>query len=268
MWDLTPILLLAKSLPDIPDAAKGVTAFTRKLFKSRRVVFTGKAGVGKTVLFDHLRGAHKGPGYAPPGPSLKAEKGRVRPAGKSGKVLVVPGDISSPRLEALDRVFKEGMPDVFVHCVANGYTTIRSPFAAGARAAGRLGIAGFRLDEHNDELRDLHDLATRIEAASRKDPKPFAFLIAVAKADLYAGELVNAEERYAPGGPGPFSEAVASLANRVGTIRMRWDAWPVATWLEEFTFGTKKMPTALDTAQRDAMLAVFAHKLGRLINAS
>lgn len=96
------------------------------LGKKSALAITGMAGVGKTVLYDHLRGDAPKLGYQPPGTSRKAERGHVLSSHQRIGLVVVPGQHFSVRLEELGKLFadKPGVDGV-IHVVSYGYNTIR-----------------------------------------------------------------------------------------------------------------------------------------------
>ena len=64
---------------------------TRLRGRKSSIVFTGMAGVGKTVLLDYLSGTAYQPNYAPPGRSETVEKKQITAPKQRINALVVPG---------------------------------------------------------------------------------------------------------------------------------------------------------------------------------
>ncbi|HUK91999.1 MAG TPA: hypothetical protein VLZ81_16485, partial [Blastocatellia bacterium] len=102
-WMLPAAKELYQRRDEITGAWEKITALL--LGKKRSIAFTGMAGVGKTVLFDHLTGKAYKQGYTPPSTSLVKEAGKVSFQKKRIHITVIPGQDSMPRLEAVDEIF-------------------------------------------------------------------------------------------------------------------------------------------------------------------
>src|SRR5438477_4920821 len=104
------------------DIAGGWKKFTTWLLGAKSVVaFTGAAGVGKTVLLDHLSGHAFKAGYQPPAQSQKDEKAGISEHRKRIRLVTIPGQTSGPRFEAFKKVMSDKETvDGIIHVVANG----------------------------------------------------------------------------------------------------------------------------------------------------
>lgn len=235
------------------------TLFGRK----KNIAFTGMAGVGKTVLFDHLSGKAYMPGYTPPPKSESAERGKIAAQKKRLRVSVIPGQPAFPRMEELDKLFRgKKAVDGVVHVAASGFIDLRNAAAESALVeAGVNTIAAFRKSQLQRELDDLNDTCEIIRQAIYKHRKPAWMLIAVTKADLYYGEVAEVERYYSPDGISKFIDRLKELQHQVGTDSFSWDALPVCSWLEDFHWNKQTQPSVLKPNQRDHYLAIFAKRL-------
>jgi hypothetical protein len=236
------------------------------LGKKSSLAVTGMAGVGKTVLFDHLSGEAYKHGYKPPGKSEEEESGKVSAKGKRIAFRTVPGDSASPRRESIDSLFLGKKPvDGVIHVVANGFVEVRKPVAQTAlvRDFGLDTLQKFRQFHLSEELKDLHETCELIRQSFKKHRKPSWLLVAVTKADLFYGHIAAAEEYYSPEGGGDFSQRIKLLQSQVGSDNLRWDARPACAWLEDFEWNGEKQPGTLKPDARDHYIALFAGQLER-----
>jgi GTPase SAR1 family protein len=156
------------------------------LFGKTTVVFTGMAGVGKSVLLDHLTGKAFVDGYKPPPMSEETEKGRVK--GKRILVQVVPGQQAVPRWRSLDRIFKGSKPvHGVVHVLANGFAKERSHDAIHSLIFDKkiTTVAKYRTIALEKERTDLAETCGAIRESYRKHREPSWLLLAIDKVDLY-----------------------------------------------------------------------------------
>jgi GTPase SAR1 family protein len=225
-----------------------------------KLAFTGMAGVGKTVLLDHLAGTAFRQGYRPPGKSEAPETGKLVVPARQIALTVVPGQDSSPRHEALDALFlgKTPMTGV-VHVVANGLATVRDRDAETKLIVdGHDTVRKFQTLQRKAELLDLDETCRILRQALRKHRKPFWMVVAVAKVDLYQADIDQAEAIYSPTATGEFAARLHDLAGQVGTDNFRWAAYPVCSWPEDFAWNGKTLRSTLKTPERDHYLAGFA----------
>jgi len=86
-------------------------------------------------------------------------------------------------------------------------------------------------------------------------------LVAATKADLYPDEIKEAESYYSPDGNSEFVELLRAFTGQVGSDNFRWAALPVCTHLTKFEWNTDTVKSAVEQAQRDAMLLNFGEAL-------
>jgi hypothetical protein len=152
--------------------------------KGKSIAFTGVAGIGKTVLFDHLCGdAHKA-GYKPPSPSVVAERGRIKKGevGKRLRVTVVPGDHSTPRIETLESLFsKRKCVEGVIHVVSNGFVDVRNPHAREflVKNTKLKTIDQFTKYQRKAELDDLDRTCELIRHSMNETRRPRWMMVAV-----------------------------------------------------------------------------------------
>ncbi len=85
---------------------RGVHAVKQDLL-STRVVIIGRAAVGKTVLFDRIRGAVNDFTWQEPAPSEKVESDVIKVGTWAKAVRVIPGDTSEDRDLGLNKAFND-----------------------------------------------------------------------------------------------------------------------------------------------------------------
>lgn len=235
------------------------------LFQGRRsrIAFTGTAGTGKTVLFDHLA-LRASLGYHPPQRSEKKESGKLVKAGQRIAVSVVPGQHSAPRHEAVDDLFGgKHSVDGVVHVTCFGYVDLRERVAKDTIISqGLTSIPLYREQMMKDELTDLEHTCEDIRRSIRRNGRPKWMIVAVTKADLFSNNLEEAEQYYSPHGKGPFVDRLNLLQRQVGTDRFRWTALPVCSWLEDFIWNGETQKTNISVAQRDHLLATLVETMG------
>jgi GTPase SAR1 family protein len=230
--------------------------------KKTKMAFTGMAGVGKTVLFDYLRGEGYKRGYQPPGRSTSLESKTVSASQRRRLAIsVVPGQVSPVRRTATEELFeqKNSVVDGAVHVVSNGFVETRESWSASGLENGAFEqYREYRLDE---ELEDLNFTCELIRKAVQKFRKPKWLIVAVTKVDLYHGNLDEARQYYSQAGDSRFIERVKTLVGQVGSDNFSWTAAPVCTWLENFEWKNTKVVSTLKPQERDQFLASFANLL-------
>lgn len=268
-WGLTPVIVSAAEMAyEHRGKIAGLWQRIADHFKSqkRSIAFTGRAGVGKTVLFDYLRGTAYARGYMPPLPSEAVETGIVKAPGLRIDLSVVPGDPSTPRREALADLFTPDDPvDGVVHVVSNGFVELRSEYSSevGAEAAKPDAIEKFRKHQKRLELEDLGETCEAIRDAIRRSKQPSWVIVAVTKIDLFYAELAKARDYYSPRSKGAFAKRLRKLQGQVGSDNFRWTVVPVCAVLKDFTWSNQTVTSTLDERARDEYIQNFANTLER-----
>ena len=233
--------------------------------KKTRIAFTGHAGAGKTVLFDHLTGSAYKQGYTPPNQSLSEEMGKIATVGKRIKIITIPGEHSPARLDVLDELFTaKDTVDGIVHVVSNGFVDIRGQTEKEVLIRDRQldTLEKFRESQRKAELADLAETCQIIRKSARVHQRPKWLLVAVAKVDLYYPELAAAEAYYSPASSSsPFASVLNELTLDVGRDNFRWRAAPVCCWLEDFIWNQNRASSTLKTPERDEYISNFIRTL-------
>ena len=261
-----------EEVPWVVPAAKGAYEHREEILKGMQwlkdyllrkrssVVFTGMPGVGKTVLFDYLMGKGYEPGYEPPGKSRSVESGAKAEGSEKIALAVIPGDVSGPRYDAIDKlILGKSPPDGIIHVVANGFAEIRHDDARAQQIeeAGLDTIEKFREFQRKGEIEDLREVCQKIRQAQRKHRKPSWMIVAATKADLFPKELDEARKHYSPSGSGVFGDQLRELAGFVGADNFRWTSCHVCSARVQFTWGKKTVKPGIEEGQRDALLATL-----------
>ena len=222
------------------------------------IVFTGMPGVGKTVLFDYLMGKGYTRGYKPPGKSRSADHGTKSEDAQKIALSTIPGDISGPRYDAIDKsILGKRPPDGIIHVVANGFAAIRHDDAR----ADLIGtgwsdtIDEFREFQREGEIEDLEEVCGKLRQAQHRHRKPSWLIVAVTKADLFPDELVQARRLYSPSGNSDSVAPLRELSEFVGTDNFHWTSVPVCSARVEFTWADETIKPGIEEGQRDALLA-------------
>lgn len=224
----------------------------QRLFRRRfpTVAVTGMTGVGKTELANRLSKRTSAEG-AEVGSAVMERRTRRGRRLRGFRFLVVPGDNAATRLSALDEVFHDEPVDGVIHVVANGYATPR-------RTAGTTGSAEATRDEQlAAELEDWTITAHRIASMAVRRDKPVWLVIAVTKADLYAGEVDDVVRYYSPGSGSPFGDKVDDLRALAGGAKLSIDVLPVSS-----QGGDKG--SAMPAKQANAMVDALTRRLAQL----
>jgi hypothetical protein len=229
------------------------------------VVVTGAAGSGKTVLAQHLQRVRMR-SYTPAAARSEQEEHIDQPLwrGRGVRFRVVPGHgEGGVRYASLARLLHTEPVVGVVHVVANGFRSRREDGAEPATAAPSLEelIAQHRVQEQAE----LDETLTHLKMAIAAHHRPRWFVLAQAKADLYAADLPALRVAQAPGGTSAVARSIDALREFVGTGGLRWESLPVATWLEDYTWGDEVRPTALTPAERDELLRVFRERISALV---
>jgi len=268
-WGLVPVVVSAGKAAydhrqEIGGYLQGIR--DRLLGKRRSIAFTGRPGVGKSVLFDFLRRKSDARGYTPPPPSESVEEARIKAPGLKVDLSVIPGDNSSPRREALLDLFHPDDPvHGVIHVVADGFTEIRGEYSPEVVAEiGRLAsVDQFLQRQKRLELDDLDETCEAIRGAIRRSKEPSWMIVAVTKIDLYYSEMAAAHSYYAPKSKGRFAKRLRQLQAQVGSDNFRWTAVPVCASLKDFIWNGQVVKSTLDERIRDEYIQNFANTLER-----
>jgi hypothetical protein len=192
------------------------------------VAITGQRGNGKSVLYDGLLGKISTT-YVLPARSDDAESYRVILDNGDSRtrcgIVVVPGQESRQRRDALDRMFRGGaFPTGVIHVVSFGHDKVWD--AEDLRAIGEdlrattpdFGVGTIRKQHIVDEMTDFESMCSLLRSAWERESRVW-LIIAVAKTDLYWPLLDSARRYYLPQdgvAVSPFTRELRTLVERVG----------------------------------------------------
>lgn len=245
------------------EAVSAVTEARGKRFPL--VVVTGAAGSGKTVLAQHLQRARMR-SYAPSASRSEQEEHIDQSLwrGRGVRFRVVPGHgEGGVRYASLARLLHTEPVVGVVHVVANGFRSRREDGAEPATAA--LSLDELLAHHRAEEQAELEETLTHLKMAISAHRRPRWLVLALAKADLYAEDLPDLRLSHSPGGSAPAARSIDALRGFVGTGSLRWEALPVATWLEDYRWRDEVRPTGLDAARRDELLGGFRERITALV---
>lgn len=230
------------------------------------VVVTGAAGSGKTVLAQHLQRSRIRGSYAPSASRSEQEEHIDQPLwrGRGVRFRVVPGHgEGGVRYASLARLLHTEPVVGVVHVVANGFRSRREDGAEPATAA--LSLDELLAQHRAQEQTELDETLTHLKMAIAAHHRPRWFVLAQAKSDLYADELPDLRVSHGPGGTSEVARSIDALREFVGTGGLRWESVPVATWLEDYSWGDEVRPTAMTPRERDELLRVFRERISALV---
>lgn len=230
------------------------------------VVVTGAAGSGKTVLAQHLQRSRIRGVYAPSASRSEQEEHIDQPLwrGRGVRFRVVPGHgEGGVRYASLARLLHTEPVVGVVHVVAHGFRSRREDGAEPATAA--MSLDELLAQHREQEQAELDETLTHLKMAIAAHGRPRWLVLALAKSDLYADELPDLRSTHGPGGSSTAARSVDGLRAFVGTGGLRWEALPVATWLEDYRWRDEVRPTSLTIAERDEMLRVFRARISALV---
>ena len=245
-------------------------ALSEKLLgKKQTIAITGISGIGKTLLFDQLTGNADASGYAPPGKSETTEKGKTTAGGKRFPMVVIPGQESGNRLDALDNLLGgKQTVDGIVHVVANGFVEVRTETAKQELVERGFDTIDSVISHYRqDEFEELAGVCERIRQSHRKTRKPSWLLVAVTKYDLFYDKFNAVEKHYAEvrwgeaGEPESASAILEHLLDRVGSDNFRYNILPVCSWLESFEWNGETVISQLGDEERNHLLAKFVDQM-------
>ena len=227
-------------------------------------MITGAPGVGKSVLFDHLRGAAPKIGYVPKGRSEGVEKQTIVGHGHRLAYHVVPGQASAPRLKALDDLFAgKDIIEGVIHVVAGGHAHVRGDTASAfAQQSGVSTLAQWLDIQKQAELEDLAETLRWVEQSHRMHQgNPKWFLVAVAKYDLYYDKRDEAAGFYQTDPGSAFVQKMNATLNRLGAQNFRWDTLPVSSYLDRYTSPVGNVQPQLTEPERDHLLTQMINEI-------
>lgn len=231
------------------------------------IAVTGHRGTGKTLLYDAIVGK-VGTNYVPSGKSPTAEQHKVVLTAKAGRarceVIVVPGQHSVERDDALDSVMADGaFPTGLIHVVCFGHNTVwHSSDRATVGAELALGASGLspqsvRARNLDQEVVEFENLCNRLRDAWHRKTGIW-LVIAVAKCDLYWSEIDRARDYYLPGAAEtPFTTALRGLVGHVGESNFAGLAvLPLSCYPEAHEFDPTLPKSRPELDQRQATVLV------------
>jgi hypothetical protein len=239
------------------------------------IAVTGRPGAGKTVLYDALAGRVGGLGYRTTR-SKTAERHRALLGAKRTAMLVVPGQESKARKDALDTVFgqrrfqpKSG-PVGVVHVVCWGYNKLwrrgsdeaLKSINPDATEQGNERLRSHLLSEETDDFADLCRDFEQVQGRLRW------LIIAVAKSDLFWPRIDEARDYYIPGRKAsPFHTVLGSLTSRQHTLPEQIAVVPFSAHPEshDYADGLMRTPSTLDNLQATALRNSFYDVLEGLL---
>lgn len=222
-----------------------------------QIAITGMAGVGKSVLFEHLTGAaYERDHPMPPQPTRVVEKGRILARKKRIYLTTIPGQLTDFRYIDSQEAFEGKRPVVgVIHVTANGFATNRKPsIRADLIKSGVKTVHQYQAHQIQQEVEDLKTACEMIRRSSLKHRKRIWMVVAVTKCDLFASDLELVESYYSPHGKNPFVDELKTLEAQLGTLFFSWDAVPVCASLEDFDWNGYLVQSTLKPAQQNQLI--------------
>jgi len=233
------------------------------------IAVTGHRGTGKTLLYDAIVG-NVGTNYVPSGKSQGAEPHRVILSARSSKtrceVIVVPGQLSAERDDALDSMMTDGaFPTGLIHVTCFGHNTVwhssDRATVGGELALGARGLSqeAVRLRNLEQEALEFEDLCNRLRDAWYRKSGVW-LIVAVAKCDLYWSRIGEARDYYLPGcgsADSRFAAALQGLVKHVGEANFAGLAvLPLSCYPEAHEFDPTLPKSRPELDQRQATVLV------------
>jgi len=227
------------------------------------VVVTGLPGAGKSVLFDHLSGSGFKESYRLPGPSPHLERKKAH----GDRFLVIPGQDSAERLEALDRqVAGNKTLTGLVYVACNGYVTTRRAEAKEVLET-ELSLERYAALQREREADDLRQVGQFFRRSIREKRRRTWILVVLNKYDLYClPEDVQAAARSNYEDPNTrFGQALSEITGFIGADNLSVIFWPASGWPEDFKYRehTTLVPS-FSLEQRTYSIAMLSQQLRRL----
>lgn len=229
------------------------------------VAFVGPGGIGKTVLLDHITGSAFKPSYKAPGQSRSQEVGKAKTEGNRLAIVVAPGQ-GGPQVDSFADIFHEKKAvDGVVFVAGSGLVSLRREDAIQQNiSTGFDTIEKWKARNIQAELSYLKDVAAHIRVSNKKSRNPKWMLVAATKADLLFDNLQDVEKYYSPHGDSEFSKTLNDLVAVLGTDNFEWDAMPVCSALDEFSWGSETIQSKVGEDARDHYLSQMVAKLGEM----
>lgn len=262
-WALPASKSMYKNRHEIMSGYEKIIA---KIFgRKTSVAFVGPGGIGKTVLLDHITGEAFKPDYKVPGQSRREENGNAKAKGNRLAIVVSPGQ-GGPQIDSFADIFHEKKAvDGIVFVAGNGLVSLRREDAVQQNiSAGFDTIDRWKTRNIQAELDYLKEVTAHIRASNKNSRKPKWMLVAATKADLLYDELQDVEKYYSPHGDSEFSKIMNELVSVLGTDNFEWDAMPVCSALDEFTWGNEKIQSQFGEDARDHYLSQMVSRLGEM----
>jgi hypothetical protein len=231
------------------------------------IVFTGRAGVGKTLLADAIEGRALKRGYSFAGESKTTETSAVEFGERTRLVRVLPGQ-ESRRTNDAERTFSQNTSlQGIIHVVDFGFTGFRNEVISQQMISSGIDtIAKLRTVNLGEDVLDFMKLASDVRRALNKNRKRRLWLvIAVNKVDLFPSERTDAKLAYHPDGTSQFSKKLAELVRDLGSDRLHVEVLDVCGHEENFQFNGKVRPTKLAANKKEAIMNEFVARLTQLV---
>jgi len=232
------------------------------------VLFTGRSGVGKSVLASHYHGEANSLDWVLPDISQSVEIKPITIGDWTKIVSVIPGQDTEERVQALDTALNRSESlEGIVHVVDWGYTAIRNEGIRLDMVSKKNIDSVEKVRAHNldIELAEFKSLLENVKLSIRNGRGPKWIVIAVNKLDLYESTLDDAKLYYHPDCSGPFSEVIDELYKAVGKDNIKVMCIPVCAQPETFEWNGEQVTSEIDsvTKQRN-YLRRFVDKLAQL----
>lgn len=237
--------------------------------RNSKIVVTGLPGVGKSVLFDHIGGRAALLDYQLPDMSRVAEEQRLKQGDQRWVITIVPGQDTPVRAETLDSAFRRGKRvDGVIHVVADGFASLREATAERELIERGVSLDSYRAERKAAELGDFREVSQGIRAAMRRKknkPRNPWLLVAVNKADLFSDDASRqAAYMHYAAHSGDFRAEVDRLLDSVGRDNLRVEIQPVASWAQDFSFGSEIVRSNMPQGVRNQTLFHFAQVMSAL----
>lgn len=247
---------------------RGVHA-VKKDFLDTRVVIIGRAAVGKTVLYDRMRGAVNDFNWKEPAASIEVESDIIKVGHWAKVVRVIPGDTSRERDLGLNKAFNDNPKlEGVIYVVDWGYTRPREQVDVERLIANRGIDTVEKLRAYNLALEqdDLEMMCERIRSLHAQHRRPKWFLIAATKADLNVNALNEMKAYYHPKLDTDFTRILKDrLLHPRGLDSIRHAAVPVSGMREPFEWNGTIVPSQITSdAQFRQLQQAFVATLGAL----
>ena len=151
--------------------------------------------------------------------------------------------------------------DGVIHVVCHGHISLRTEEMENIKQQGIGTLQQFAEYQRQQEVAELEEVLRYIEQSYTKQQKPKWMLVAVAKYDLYSNQAQEMSEYYSNTSHSDFVSLLQKHSGQVGTNNFRWEAVPVCTYLDAFTYDSGTIKPQLTEPERDHFLTSFVKKL-------